>query len=177
MYKSSLLDYNIITVIANISPQTAIYHLVNLMNITATKASEYTGIMIGKSDRTVRQWQAEFRENGSIPDSKQGRYQRTGILWSCEDLNRKATKYVRENANVKGRPNLTTHSFCVWVNEELLTNEILESGFPRHISVETARKWLHELGFEVLSADKGMFLMVTKETMWLKSESSFWIRW
>ena len=29
---------------------------------------------------------------------------------------------------------------------------MLEPGFPRHISVETARKWLHELGFEVLSA-------------------------
>ena len=42
-------------------------------------------------------------------------------------------------------------------NEELLPNEILEPGFPRYISVETARKWLHEMGFEVLAADKGMF--------------------
>ena len=65
-------------------------------------------------------------------------------------------QYVRENTNVKGRPNLTKHTFCRWVNEELLPNAVLEPGFPRHVSVETARKWLHEMGFEVLSADKGM---------------------
>ena len=133
------------------------YHLVHLLNFTTTKAAEYAGIMVGKSDRTVRQWQADFRENGCIPDSKQGHYQRTGVLWSCEDLNKKATKYVRENSNVKGRPNLTKLSFCRWVNEELLPNENLEPGFPRHISTETGRKWLHMLGFEVLSSAKGMF--------------------
>ena len=133
------------------------YNLKSLLNFSTTKAADYAGIMLGKSDRTIRQWHADFHENGSIPDSKQGRYQRTGILWSCEDLNKKAYQYVRENANVKGRPNLTKYSFCRWVNEDLLPNEILEPGFPRCISVETARKWLHELGFEVLAADKGMF--------------------
>ena len=133
------------------------YNLTNLLSMATTKAAEYTGIMLGKSDRTVRQWKADFRENGCIPDTKQGRYQRSGILWSSEDLNKKAYKFVRENTNVKGRPNLTKHSFCHWVNDELLPNEILEPGFPRCVSVETARKWLHEMGFEVLSADKGMF--------------------
>ena len=34
-------------------------------------------------------------------------------------------------------------------------NETLEPGCPRNISVETARHWLHELGFKVLSAKKG----------------------
>ena len=133
------------------------YNLTNLLSMATTKAAEYTGIMLGKSDRTVRQWKADFRENGCIPDTKQGRYQRSGILWSSEDLKKKAYKFVRENTNVKGRPNLTKHSFCRWVNDELLPNEILEPGFPRCVSVETARKWLHEMGFEVLSADKGMF--------------------
>ena len=133
------------------------YNLVNLLNLSFTNAAEYIGIMIGKSERTVRQWHADFRENGAILDSKQGRYQRSGILWSSEQLNKKVSEYVRQNANVKGKPNLTTHSLCCWINEELLQNEILEPGFPRHISVETARKWLHQLGFEVLSGDKGMF--------------------
>ena len=133
------------------------YHLKSLLSLSTTSAAEYTAIMLGKSDRTVRQWMANFRENGCIPDSKQGRYQRTGILWSNEDLNKEAYQYVRENTNVKGRPNLTKHTFCRWVNEELLPNAVLEPGFPRHVSVETARKWLHEMGFEVLSADKGMF--------------------
>ena len=93
-----------------------------------------------------------------IYESKQGYYQRTGILWSSEDLNRKVSKYnVRENSCVMGQPNLTVSSFCVWVNEDLLPNSFLEHGFPRNISVETARKWLHHLGFEVLSAGKGMY--------------------
>ena len=105
----------------------------------------------------MRQWRADFLVNKAIPDSKQGRYQRNGMIWSSESLNSKAKKYVRENVNVKGRPNLTSRSFCCWVNEMLLPNEVLEPGFPRRVSVERARRWLHELGFEPLSSNKGMF--------------------
>ena len=41
---------------------------------------------------------------------------------------------------------------------KLLPNETLEPGFPRKISVETACKWMHEMGFEVLMAKKGSFV-------------------
>ena len=132
-------------------------HLTHLLNFTSTKAAELAAIMIGKSDRTIRQWRTDFGVHKAIPDSMQGRYQRTGVLWSSESLNSKAKTYVRENANVKGCPNLTTHSFCHWVNDELLPNEILEPGFPRKVSVETARRWLHKFGFEAISSGKGMF--------------------
>ena len=44
------------------------------------------------------------------------------------------------------------------MNEDLLSNETLEPGFPRKISVETARKWMHELGFEVVTKKKGTFV-------------------
>ena len=54
-------------------------------------------------------------------------------------------------------PNLTVSSFCHWLNHDLLPNSCLEPGFPGHVSVETARKWLHFLGFEVLSSSKGMY--------------------
>ena len=40
----------------------------------------------------------------------------------------------------------------------LLPNETLEPGFPQKISVETARKWMHELGFEVVTKKKGTFV-------------------
>ena len=53
---------------------------------------------------------------------------------------------------------MTSISFCRWVNEQLLPNSVLEPGFPRHIGVETARKWLHELGFEVLDKKKGVYI-------------------
>ena len=133
------------------------FHLEHMLSFTATKAAEYAAIMLGKSERTVRQWRSDFMENGEIPENKQGRYQRRGILWSSESLNKEATKYVRENANMKGQPNLTAGSFCSWVNEYLLPNECLEPGFPRKVGVETARQWLHHLGFEVLSARKGAY--------------------
>ena len=46
------------------------------------------------------------------------------------------------------KPNFTIHSFCEWINKELLPNETLEPGFPRRVSVETARKGLRQLGFQ-----------------------------
>ena len=40
-----------------------------------------------------------------------------------------------------------------------VVNETLKSGFPRKVS-ETARYWLHELGFEVLASKKGCYVDV-----------------
>ena len=79
------------------------FHLSHLLNFPSTRAAEYAAIMIGKSDHTVCQWRADFHENQVILDSQQGRYQRSGVLWSSEALNTKATRHVMENANVKGR--------------------------------------------------------------------------
>ena len=44
------------------------------------------------------------------------------------------------------------------MNETLLPNETLEPGFPRKVAMETARKWMHELGFVVLTAKKGSYV-------------------
>ena len=133
------------------------YHLQHLFNFTQTKAAEYVGVMLGKSDRTIRQWRHDFIESGEVPESKQGKYQCSGVLWSSEELNEKASTFVQKHAAVKGEPNLKTATFCEWVNQDLLPNTSLEPGFPRKISIETARKWLHELGFKVLTPAKGMF--------------------
>ena len=35
---------------------------------------------------------------------------------------------------------------------------MLEPGYPRKVSVQTARKWMHELGFEVVVKKKGTFV-------------------
>jgi len=34
----------------------------------------------------------------------------------------------------------------------------MKQGFPKKISVETTRHWLHVLGFEMLTAKKGCFV-------------------
>ena len=59
--------------------------------------------MIGKTDRSVRQWRTDMLNNdGVLLESKQGKYQRTGVLWNNEELNEKARQYVRMNSSVKG---------------------------------------------------------------------------
>ena len=104
-------------------------------------------------------------------------YQRFGVLWQNEHLNKKPSKYVRENTAVRGKSNLTVYSHCEWVNEELLVNETLEPGFPRKISVETARHWVHELGFEMLALKRVVMLMVMSVLMLLKTNKGFYAEW
>ena len=41
-------------------------------------------------------------------------------------------------------------------DNELLPKSVLDPGYPRRVSVETAQKWLHDLGFDVLQMSKGM---------------------
>ena len=74
-------------------------------------------------------------ESGEIPESKQGKYIRTGVLWTSEELNKKASIYIRDSANVMGKPNLTVGRFCQW-----------------------ARKWMRELGFDVVAKKKGTYV-------------------
>ena len=55
--------------------------------------------------------------NEVIPESKQGRYQRSGVLWNNEELNKLAADYVQNNSFVKGKPKMTAFNFCKWVNK------------------------------------------------------------
>ena len=134
------------------------FQLTKHLDLGDTKAAELAGMMIGRSDKAVREWRKQFLEDGEIPECKQGKYQRSGVMWSSEELNKKAARYIRENANVKGQPNLTAGKFCQWVNDDLLPNQTLEPGFPRKISLETARKWMLELGFNVVKKKKGTYV-------------------
>lgn len=122
------------------------FQLTNVLGKGETEAAELAGLMIMKCERTIREWRSRFFANDCVvAETKQGGYQRTGVLWKNETLNRKAARYIRENAFVKGRANLTAGSFCSWINEVLLPNETLEPGFPRKVSVETARTWMQKV--------------------------------
>ena len=110
--------------------------LVNELSFTETRAAELTAKVIKKNEKTVRRWRTDLVTNGgSFTENSQGRYQRNAVLWSNEDLNQKASEYIRANAAVKGRPNLTSIEFCKWVNNSLLPNTTLEPGFPQRISM------------------------------------------
>ena len=124
-----------------------------------TDTAAVVGEFLHRNERTIRCWVDDFVSNGGeFSDSQQGHYIRNNTLMSNEELCEKARVYVRENAAPRGRPNLTAGAFCHWVNNDLLPNSILEPGYPRRVSVETARKWLHDLGFDVLQLSKGVFI-------------------
>ena len=74
---------------------------------------------------------------------------------------------------------MTLCSFCHYINETLLQQNVLEPGFPRKIGLETARTWLHELGFSKIEAKKGTYcmLMAMKEMMLLNIEVNFYEKW
>ena len=58
-------------------------------------------MMVGRSDKTVREWRKYLLEEGEVPENKQGKCQQSFVLWSDEGLSRKAAKHIRENASVK----------------------------------------------------------------------------
>lgn len=72
---------------------------------------------------------------------------------------------------------MTTMDFCKWINKCLLPNSTLEPGFPRKVSIETARKWLHKLGFEVLTPKKGIFIDGHEHPDVVTHRKEFYERW
>ena len=66
-------------------------------------------------------------------------------------------EYVRKEGWKKGQPNMRAADFAQWINDELLPGATLPPQFPRRISVETARVWLHQLGFTYMDKKKGTY--------------------
>ena len=132
--------------------------LISELGFQLTEAALIISKMIGRSDHTVREWRTFLAKEGSFPDTLEGKYQRSGVMRQNEKLNKLATWYVRENAAVKGQPNMKLHSFSSWINDALLLNHALEPGYPHRVSTETSRKWLYELGFHVIDAKKGTYV-------------------
>ena len=131
------------------------FAFVSKLGVPILTAARVTGELLGRSERTIREWWSGFIDNDcTFSGTLQGAYQRSGVLWSNEELNETIRKYVQENAALKGRPNMTAMSFTTWVNTELLPSQVLEPGFLKNISVETGRKWLHELGFFIVDRKK-----------------------
>ena len=80
------------------------------------------------------------------------------MILDNEDLRCKAEKFIRKNAQPKGRPNMRAADFTVYVNdlsnlglfkdwtEEARERILRECGLQLPITEETGRKWLHRLG-------------------------------
>lgn len=140
------------------------------LEMTQARAADHTAKIMGKTDRTIRQWRADLIAHGEVRESRKGKYTRPKVLWANKELNDKARAFVEANTAfvVQGKQSsMKIKDFYEWVNETLLPNQAVaslysfvpgygyaptpatpnQSTLPRKISMETARKWLRELGF------------------------------
>lgn len=116
-------------------------------HVKSTAAALEAAWITGFNEKTVRKYRKEFFENrGRFKDEARGKYKRF-CLFNDESLRLQASMWIRENAVKKGAPNLVARSFCQWVNNELLPSSDLPPNLPRSITVRTANRWLHRLGF------------------------------
>ena len=128
------------------------------------EASKFAATVTGFSSEVVRRWTFAYFSNlaqypGSIDDidheymemelsSERGRGcgNPTAILHD-EEFMLTAREYIHSNAYRKGEPNLTTEMFHRWVN----------NNYGVSIAAETARRWLHHLGFSMCDHQKGVY--------------------
>ena len=124
-----------------------------------TAAANEVGLLLGINEKTIRRWKAEFHLKGGVfSETSQGKYSRYVVV-DDEEYKDIALKWIRENSNVKGKPNLTAAGFCEWLNNELLPlvgNHHPEA--PNKVSTTTATRWLHKLGFSPSSTKKGVYI-------------------
>ena len=123
-----------------------------------TDAVKKAGSFVGVNEKTVRKYRKEYFSNhGRFLETKRGKYTRQCLL-NNEDLRLEASIWVHENAHKKGGANMTALSFCQWVNDTLLEQHDLPANLPRRISLRTATRWLHHLGFRPQSHKKGTYV-------------------
>ena len=66
-----------------LSLSVVLWHLlVGILPFKLTSAAELIGRVVGRSDRTIREWRATFNTNkGTFPDTLQGKYQRSEMVF------------------------------------------------------------------------------------------------
>ena len=126
--------------------------------MTVKDAATEAGSIVGFNEKTVRRHRNDFFTNkGHLSESRRGKYERH-CVYHDEDLNQKAREWVREHAFKKGEPNMTAGAFCEYANNHLLPSSHLPPFFPRSISMRTAVRWLHHLGFKPRDHKKGVYI-------------------
>ena len=126
--------------------------------LTVVDAAKESASFTGYNERTVRRYRKQFFEGkGKLEETRQGKYKRCCLL-NDESLRLDAAMWARGNAYKKGEPNMTAGKFCQYVNDELLPSHVLPANLPRTISLRTANRWLHHLGFNPKSHKKGSYV-------------------
>ena len=124
------------------------------VNLGIMDASRSAAEIVGRSARTIWDWRTDFIEQGGeFSPYLRGKYARPSLI-SQEDVRSKASKWARSNACVRGIPNMTLASFAYNLNTNIIPKLNLPYGFPRAISISTASRFLHSLGFRRVCANR-----------------------
>ncbi|KAK7035185.1 hypothetical protein R3P38DRAFT_3351344 [Favolaschia claudopus] len=147
-----------------------------LMDASAM-AAETHGFAAAWGSRLAREWTAEWIESRTLPESDRGRHAKTWSLLNDPEVREELAGYLRTNKWSMKPDKLVEYSKAKLVTDEMKkfvqneVNEAMPRGlkkylemelFPRigykvarGISVNTARRWLHEQGFQYTEKDKG----------------------
>ena len=142
---------------------------------TITQAATMTSDTVGFSAQTIRRWAFNYvasihemssvtQENITDEDIDDILSSDRGTASPCldylvldEQFQNDARIFIRQNACKKGEPNLTAEMFAEWV----------KSVYDKEISVKTANRWLHKLGFSRTTTRKVYILMgMNKMMLW-----------
>ncbi len=126
------------------------------------QAAQYATDVSGVAIYTARKWVATYYLSlaGVRPDdidrefmddllsTERGRScGNLGSILHDEEFRLLAREFVHENVYKRGQPNMTSNDFRNWV----------EKSYNVHISIETARAWLRNLGFDQKSHHKSVY--------------------
>ena len=116
-------------------------------NYRVKDAAELVGNYVCSEEKTVRTWRTQFYKNvGSFPLSSKGKYVRPSVL-DEEDIKEHAIAWLKQNIYSK-KTQVTAHSFMKFVNEDFLPSySDLPENAPTQISLRSAYRWLHKMGF------------------------------
>ena len=73
------------------------YILIHLLKLSQMDAAKMIANIKGKGERTIHGWRVTFLvTNGTFPDSQWGKFERSGVLWQNEDLNKQVIEKIME---------------------------------------------------------------------------------
>ena len=86
--------------------------------LTAVSSAKEAGLFLQVNEKTVRTWRKDFYANhGSFSESRKGKHSRPFVL-DDEDCRRQACEWIRQNASLKGKPNMTAAMFTSCMGQQ-----------------------------------------------------------
>ena len=115
--------------------------------------------------RALHNWLHDYVTNGGrLQPSLRGRHRKTESYLSDQDIKEAAVLWLRSNILASRKKSdtttpLTVEHFCEHVNDVILKDIIADPASNRKkIGLETAREWMHLLGFSHCQHRKGIYV-------------------